>query len=169
MISNGSVDNGQVFGATGVAGPLTMSWSASDPNPGDSLTYFVYAGTDANALQLIWSGAATSFTPRSLQGNTAYFWKVVARDSHNANTTGPVWSFSTGAAVVNGLPVALSVSLAGAGGGMVTSIPQGTPKGIVCTGATVDACSAIFPYGSVVTLTAVVDGVSKFGGWSLPS
>ena len=152
-------------GATGVAGPLTMSWTASDPDPGDSLTYFVYAGTDVNALQLLWSGAANSFTPWSLQANTAYFWKVVARDSHNTTTSGPVWSFSTGSAVVNGLPVSLSVILAGTGGGTVMSSPQG----IVCTGATTDVCSSVFPYGSAVSLTAVIDGVSKFAGWSVAS
>jgi hypothetical protein len=52
----------------------------------------------------------------------------------------------------------LSVALAGSGGGTVTS----NPSGINC-GAT---CSASFPTGTTVTLTATPDGTSTFAGWS---
>ena len=52
----------------------------------------------------------------------------------------------------------LSVVLAGSGGGTVTS----TPSGIAC-GAT---CTAPFDVGTSVTLTAVPDAISGFGGWS---
>jgi PKD repeat protein len=30
-----------------------------------------------------------------LQGHTTYYWYLVARDSHNAQTASPVWSFTT--------------------------------------------------------------------------
>ena len=52
----------------------------------------------------------------------------------------------------------LTVSLAGTGSGSVSS----TPSGIDC-GAD---CSEIFPYGTVVTLTASADTGSTFKGWS---
>jgi hypothetical protein len=152
-------------GATGIGGSLTLSWSGSDPNQGDQLSYFVHAGTSDNALQLIWSGSTTSFSPWGLQANTTYFWKVVTRDNHNLETSGPVWSFTTGNANINGLPVHLYVYVAGTGGGSVTS----NPPGIACTGALTDTCSNDFPLGSPVTLMSVKDNTSKFGGWSIAS
>jgi len=32
----------------------------------------------------------------TLQSNTTYYWQIVARDRYGAETSGPVWSFSTG-------------------------------------------------------------------------
>jgi hypothetical protein len=52
----------------------------------------------------------------------------------------------------------LTVKKSGAGSGAVTS----DPAGIVC-GST---CSAAFPYGSSVTLTAAAGSGSTFNGWS---
>lgn len=52
----------------------------------------------------------------------------------------------------------VSVTLAGSGGGMVTSDPVGISCGTTC--------SAPFDAGTSVTLTAVPDAASAFGGWS---
>src|SRR5690606_32031794 len=52
----------------------------------------------------------------------------------------------------------LSVVLAGSGGGTVTSVPAGIDCGATCT--------APFDAGTSVTLTAVPDATSAFGGWS---
>jgi hypothetical protein len=58
----------------------------------------------------------------------------------------------------SGIPEAtLTVSSSGSGGGAVSS----TPAGIDC-GST---CSAPFPLGTSVTLTAAADSSSAFGGW----
>jgi hypothetical protein len=147
-----------------IAGPLTISWTGSDPNPADRLSYFVYAGTSANALQPIWSGSATSFSPWSLLPNTTYFWRVTTRDNHNLETPGPVWSFTTGTAGVNPLPVNLDVFLAGTGSGSVTST---NPAGIACSGAVGDICARDFSLNTPVTLSAVVSNASRFEGWSV--
>ncbi len=56
------------------------------------------------------------------------------------------------------IPYALTTAKGGSGNGIVTS----TPAGVNC-GAT---CSALFDYGTVVTLTATADGSSTFAGWS---
>ena len=77
--------------------PLTPSlgWSpAVDPDAGDSVVYFVYFGTNSPP-PLASSGAATNWSPGTLRGTTTYYWRVVARDSHNAQTVGPLWSFTT--------------------------------------------------------------------------
>lgn len=151
-------------GATGVGGPLTLSWTGSDPDPGDRLSYVVHAGTDSDALSPIWSGSQTSFKPWLLQAGTTYYWKVVTRDSQNAETAGPVWNFTTGAAAVNALPVNLDVSLAGTGGGTVTGT---NPPGIVCTGAPADACAQEFTLNTPVTLSVIASSASRFEGWSV--
>ncbi|WP_235620048.1 C10 family peptidase [Trichlorobacter lovleyi] len=67
--------------------------------------------------------------------------------------------------LINGLPLppVLSVSVAGTGGGTVTSDPLGTkPVGITCTSGT---CTTTFPYGQNVTLLQMSDSLSTFGGW----
>jgi uncharacterized repeat protein (TIGR03803 family) len=54
--------------------------------------------------------------------------------------------------------VVLSVTIVGPGTGLVTS----SPAGIACR----SACSAVFPFGSTVTLTAAGDAGFKLGSWS---
>ena len=56
----------------------------------------------------------------------------------------------------------LSVSLAGTGGGGVTS----SPAGIDCSQAVGSDCSETYDHDTVVTLTAVADSGSIFAGWS---
>lgn len=153
-------------GAGGVSGPLTLSWTGSDPNQGDRLSYFVHAGTNANTLQPVWSGSSTSFKPLNLLANTTYYWKVVTRDSHNLETPGPAWSFTTGNAIVNALPVNLDVFLAGTGSGTVTGI---NPTGISCTGALSGDCAQDLALNTSVTLSAVGSNASRFEGWSVAS
>lgn len=155
-----------VVNAVGIASPLTLSWSGSDPNPGDRLSYTVHAGTVSTALTPVWSGSQNSFMPWMLPANTPYYWKVVTRDSHNAETAGPLWTFKTGGAPVNGLPVNLDVSLAGTGSGSVTST---NPAGIVCAGSLSDACAGDFTLNTSVTLYAVAGNSSRFNGWSVAS
>ena len=55
-------------------------------------------------------------------------------------------------------PVSLTVSNAGTGSGAVSS----TPAGISCG----TACSASYPYGATVSLTAVAQAGSIFSGWN---
>jgi DNA-binding beta-propeller fold protein YncE len=58
----------------------------------------------------------------------------------------------------------LKVVKSGAGGGTVTSTPQGSsPQGINCG----EACAAEFNEGQTVTLFAAPDAHSVFAGWSL--
>ena len=58
----------------------------------------------------------------------------------------------------------LTVTLAGAGAGTVTSNPQGTdPIGIACTAG---PCSTTFPANTSLSLAATPDHLSTFTGWS---
>ncbi len=80
-----------------------------------------------------------------------------------SNVQGPAalgTATGTGTIVDDDVPVSAlaTVALAGPGGGSVVS----SPPGITC-GPT---CSASFPGGSTVTLSATPDGLSTFAGWS---
>jgi len=75
---------------------LNLTWSCSDPDPGDSVAYHhVYFGTSPDpALN---ATITTNTLPKSnLSEGTTYYWKIVAEDEYGANTTGPVWNFTTG-------------------------------------------------------------------------
>lgn len=81
-------------GATDVSTIPTLSWTGSDPDSGDAVVYYIYFGTASNP-PLASSGGLMSYTLGQLSSWTTYYWKVVSRDSHNAITESPVWSFTT--------------------------------------------------------------------------
>jgi len=73
---------------------VTLSWACTDPN-GDMLTYDIYFGT-TNPPPLVKSDHAnTSYNPGTLNYETTYYWKIVAKDGKEGVTEGPVWSFTT--------------------------------------------------------------------------
>src|ERR1039457_4710903 len=87
-VSNPSIANG----ATNVTLTPTLAWNpAMDPNANDAIVYYIYFGTSPSP-PLAFSGWTTNWSPGRLQGLTTYYWYVVARDSHTAQTVGPLWS-----------------------------------------------------------------------------
>jgi hypothetical protein len=87
-----------VNGATGrPVGSTVLAWNCTDPE-GDAITYDVYFGT-ANPPPVFATGIATkSYVPGVLLPSTLYWWRIVARDARGGQTTGPLWSFTTGLA-----------------------------------------------------------------------
>ncbi len=83
-------------GATDQPIELTLSWSASDPDPGDSLTFdilFYRANETPQYIAVDWSDS--TFTLTRLQYGTTYYWQVKVRDSQGATALGEVRSFTT--------------------------------------------------------------------------
>ncbi len=83
--------------ATGVSTVPTLSWTGGDPDAGQTVTYDVYFGTSASPPLLVSNKATTSHAPGTLVASTLYYWRIVARDNLGATTSGPTWSFTTGA------------------------------------------------------------------------
>jgi hypothetical protein len=86
---NGDIDQGA---------DVDLSWSGGDPD-GDSVFYDVYFEANDSSPDILWCEDIGGMTcdPSALQFNTSYYWQVIARDEHDATTTGPVWVFKTGA------------------------------------------------------------------------
>lgn len=85
--------------ASSVSTSTSLSWT---PGSG-ATTRGVYFGTDATLEAAEYQGnqTGTAYDPGTLSGNTTYWWRI---DEANAQgtTTGPLWSFTTVAAVTPG-------------------------------------------------------------------
>lgn len=106
------VDNISVTGSGSTANPPGI---ASNPNPANNATgvntaadltwtagsgvtsHNVYFGT-SNPPASQGSQSGTTYDPGTMAENTTYYWRVNEVNS-NGTTTGPVWSFTTSAAV----------------------------------------------------------------------
>jgi hypothetical protein len=82
-------------GATGVdTEDVLLSWEFCDPD-GDSLTYAVRWGKTPMMSNGVTDLAYNTFVLYDLEPGTHYYWWVVAKDEHDAETPGPVWTFWT--------------------------------------------------------------------------
>ncbi|MCX7834831.1 MAG: fibronectin type III domain-containing protein [bacterium] len=88
-------------GATNVPTNATLSWNAG----ANSATFDVYFGTvNPPTTQVATGLTTTSWTPTTaLNPNTTYYWYVRAFNPFG-NTTGPVWSFTTGSGTAPNSP-----------------------------------------------------------------
>ena len=77
-------------GSSGVTIFIDVHWA----NAGTGITYDVYFGTDAQP-PLVSSHQTTTYDPGILVFNITYYWQVVAFNSNNESTAGPIWSFMT--------------------------------------------------------------------------
>ncbi len=82
-------------GSTNAPLSVSLSWYAYDQD-GHPLTYDVYFGTEA-VPPLVANVATMNYYPGPLAFLTTYRWRIVARDILGAETSGPTWSFTTGA------------------------------------------------------------------------
>jgi len=75
---------------------VTLQWTCSDPDAGDSLKYTVYFDNNSSPTTVL---AADIINPAKDVGRpgpgATYYWKIVAKDNHGHSTSGPVWSFTT--------------------------------------------------------------------------
>jgi uncharacterized protein (TIGR02145 family) len=68
------------------------SWSCTDPD-NDQLTFDVYSGWDPNSMTLVANDISQNFYTKYWHwaSGTGYtYWQVIARDSHNNETAGPI-------------------------------------------------------------------------------
>ena len=72
-----------------------LSWSGGDPDSGDTVTYDVYFGTSSSPPIVSHNQTTLLYDPGTLNSYTTYYWKIKARDNHDATAIGPLWHFRT--------------------------------------------------------------------------
>jgi len=93
-------------GAINVPVNTDLKWTGGDPD-GDSVTYDLWGGLQPLLLTKLKSNLPKPLwqNPGEFPAKKTYYWKIVARDSHGATTTGPVWHFTTGSAAADWWPM----------------------------------------------------------------
>lgn len=84
-------DNGE----TNVNITTHLWWLGGDPDPGDSATYDVYFGTTITPPLVSPNQTTNIYNPGTLGYETTYYWRIISTDTHNATTSGALWSFTT--------------------------------------------------------------------------
>lgn len=75
---------------------VTLSWTATDPNSGDVLTYGIYLDTlNPPLVQIVAGLTSPSYFLTGLSYNTTYYWNLYITDDQGVTTSGPVWRFTT--------------------------------------------------------------------------
>ncbi|MBE3122539.1 MAG: PKD domain-containing protein [Thermoplasmata archaeon] len=77
--------------SSGVTIFIDLHWTCGEAN----LTYDVYLGTENPPPLVVANQSETIYKPNRLLINTTYFWQIVAHNSQQEFTEGPIWSFAT--------------------------------------------------------------------------
>ena len=76
---------------------VNVSWDCTDPDK-DALAYDLYFGTSATPPIQVRDRTMNTYDPGILNHSSVYYWRVVAKDNNDNQTSGPVWWFTTMAA-----------------------------------------------------------------------
>jgi len=82
-------------GGTDISVDADLTWAGGDPDPGDTVTYDVYFGTNETPPLVSSGQTATTYDPGILSYSTKHYWKIVATDNYDAVIEGPLWDFTT--------------------------------------------------------------------------
>jgi PKD repeat protein len=89
--SNPTPDNGSI----GISVMTDLSWIGGGSDHG-KIKYDVYFGTTNPPPKVKDNQSKLTYNPSgTLSYNTEYFWRIVAWDSYNNFTAGPLWDFTT--------------------------------------------------------------------------
>jgi TolB protein len=84
-------------GAINISRWITLAWSCTDPDAGDTLRYDIISRSTHNPWQTVVTDYPDTVYHWGLaEDSLQIFWQVTAKDNHNQFTRGPIWSFTTG-------------------------------------------------------------------------
>ena len=86
-----------IIHATGVSINADLNWTGGDPDIGDVVVYDVYfEANDATPdVRVSDDQSGTTFDPGTMSYSTHYYWQIISKDNHGAETSGPIWDFTT--------------------------------------------------------------------------
>lgn len=77
------------------AGTTNLSWTGSDVNTEDTLTYDLYLAESLAGLTLFQADLSSSNYDITTEAAKTYFWRIDTKDDSGVKSIGQVWSFST--------------------------------------------------------------------------
>jgi len=92
---NNPVAVSPVNGATDVDIDADLQWICNDPD-GDDVVYDVYFGTTNPPPNVETDYSSENYEQGTMTVTTTYYWQIIARDTDGLETTGAIWSFTTG-------------------------------------------------------------------------
>lgn len=73
---------------------VTLEWKGADSNTGDTLTYDVYFGEDADPTTIKEENLSTTSIEVDVESGKTYYWKVNTKDNSGSKSIGQIWSFT---------------------------------------------------------------------------
>ncbi len=95
--------------ASGVSITSALTWTCTDPEATQTLTYDLYLGTSASPGLAVKDITSATYSP-VLVPLTTYYWKVVVKDGYGGERESVVRSFTTGALPVTKFVASYSVA-----------------------------------------------------------
>jgi hypothetical protein len=89
---------------------VAIAWDGGDPDPGDSVVYYVFLGTETDPPLFdsteVYPGSTTAiiFSVPPLNNGVIYHWRVMAKDRKSVTASGLTWSFSMGPGAIEPTP-----------------------------------------------------------------
>ncbi len=74
---------------------INLSWTGSDPDPQDIITYNIFFGISSNPPNIELVYPTNEYDPGLLEYTTKYYWRIDTYDNDGGATTGPTWTFTT--------------------------------------------------------------------------
>ena len=83
-------------GSENISIDTNLNWIGGDPDPDDIVLYDIYFGTESSPPLVKSNHSETTYEFASdLNYDTEYFWKIGAKDNHNATNESEIWTFTT--------------------------------------------------------------------------
>ncbi|MFC1857397.1 DUF1566 domain-containing protein, partial [Thermodesulfobacteriota bacterium] len=82
-------------GSKNISFDTILSWLSGDPDEEDDVVYDIYFGTTPSPPLLVSNHNLTNITLATLEYNTTYYWKIVAKDNSGTEYIGPIWNFTS--------------------------------------------------------------------------
>ncbi len=83
------------YNATEIVPDTILYWEDFADTENKTIHYDLYIGTDPSAMILVDSATTATSSTVSLESNTTYYWKIIAKDYQQNAYNSDIWTFTT--------------------------------------------------------------------------